>query len=225
MGQQSKPQYNREALPSLPHKALSVRDSAMDDAQVETLIPRALGEDQRAFAELYTITVGSVYRLAYSILLDRQDAEDVVQETYLYAFRNLSRFDRGRGSFRTWLYTIAVSRCRNARRRKWLPTVDLFQLLSKGAEPREAEENAPDFKAAMNGTVEALARALETLSPRLREAVALRYGQGLTYRAMAEILGVPAKTAESRIRLAHESIRTAMSSADLDLLAEVYTLI
>lgn len=225
VGQQSKPPYNRDAPSSLPSTASPARDNAGDDAQVETLIPRALGDDQRAFAELYTLTAGSIYRLAYSILLDRQDAEDVVQETYLYAFRNLSRFDRARGSFRTWLYTIVVSRCRNARRRKWLPSVDLFQLLNNGGEPREAEENAPDFKAAMSGTVEALARALETLSPRLREAVALRYGQGLTYREMAEILGIPAKTAESRIRLAHESIRTAMSSADLDLLAEVYALI
>jgi RNA polymerase sigma-70 factor (ECF subfamily) len=160
--------------------------------------------------------------LAYSILLDRHDAEDVVQETFVYAFRKLHHFDPARGSFKTWLYTIAVSRCRNARRRKWLPTIQLSQLLSLGTEPATSEDEAPERAAARSGVMVALEQALSTLSPRLRESIALRYGQGLTYREMADVLNIPQKTAESRVRLAHEAIRAAMSTADVALLSEVF---
>ncbi len=60
---------------------------------------------------------------------------------------------------------------------------------------------------------------MATLSPRLREAIALRYGQGLTYREMADILDCPQKTAESRVRLAHEALREAMSAENKDSVA------
>jgi RNA polymerase sigma-70 factor (ECF subfamily) len=199
-----------------------VPDDARLQSQIAPLIERCLSGDQAAYHALYDLIGASVYRLAYSILLNRQDAEDVVQETFVYAFRNLARFDANRGSFKTWVYTIAVSRSRNARRRKWLPTVQLSQLLSYGAEPADAADHTPETAAARAGIMHALETALGKLSPRLREAVALRYGQGLTFREMAEVLGIPQKTAESRVRLAHEGIREAMSAADVALLNEVY---
>ncbi len=74
------------------------------------------------------------------------------------------------------------------------------------------------------GVRDALERALATLSPRLREAVALRYGQGLTYREMADVLDCPQKTAESRVRLAHEALREVLSaSGDAVLLEELWS--
>ncbi len=193
-----------------------------DEARLQHLIERCLGGEQAAFQLLYELFSSSVYRLAYSILLDRHDAEDVVQETFVYAFRNLRNFDAQRGAFKTWLYTITVSRCRNARRRKWLPTIQLSQLLNLGAEPAASDEEAPERAAARSGVMDALEQALSTLSPRLRESVALRYGQGLTYREMADVLNIPQKTAESRVRLAHEAIREAISAADVALLSEVF---
>ena len=68
-----------------------------------------------------------------------------------------------------------------------------------------------------------LGEGLKTLSPRLREAVALRYGQGLTYREMAAILNIPSKTAESRVRLAHQALRKVMDEKlMLPLLEEAF---
>lgn len=201
---------------------MSLVTNIPDDAHIGPLIERCLLGDQAAFQALYELVGASIYRLAYSILLDKHDAEDVVQETFVYAFRNLRRYDPGRGAFKTWLYTIAVSRCRNARRRKWLPTVQLSQLLGQGSEPVDPDDYGPEGAAARAGIMVALEAALGTLSPRLRESVALRYGQGLTYREMADVLGIPQKTAESRVRLAHQAIREAMSTADVALLNEVY---
>jgi DNA-directed RNA polymerase specialized sigma24 family protein len=99
------------------------------------MVERCQAGDQTAYAALYHGYAAGLYRLAYSILLDVQDAEDVLQEVFIYAFRSLHKYDPARGAFHTWLYTITVSRCRNMRRRKVLPTVDLGHLLSIGLEP------------------------------------------------------------------------------------------
>lgn len=194
-----------------------------NDPDLPDLIARSLAGDQVAYATLYERYAPGLYRLAYSILLIEQDAEDVLQESMVYAFRNLDRYDPARGAFRTWLYTITISRCRNARRRKWLPTVALNTLLNIGIEPSAPDDESPETKAAWQEMRVSLMAALQTLSPRLREAVALRYGQGLTYREMAEIMECPQKTAESRIRLAHEQLRKAMSPADRAALADLWS--
>jgi RNA polymerase sigma-70 factor (ECF subfamily) len=185
-----------------------------NDLDLAGLIVRALQGDQIAYATLYDRYAPGLYRLAYSILLVEQDAEDVLQESMVYAFRNLDHYDPERGAFRTWLCTITISRCRNARRRKWLPTVALTHLLNIGIEPPAPDDEQPEIKAAWAEVRLALHQALRSLSPRLREAVALRYGQGLTYREMAEIMECPQKTAESRVRLAHEQIRKSIKASD-----------
>jgi RNA polymerase sigma-70 factor (ECF subfamily) len=195
-----------------------------NDPDLPDLITRCASGDQAAYAALYDRYAPSLYRLAYSVLLVEQDAEDVLQESMVYAFRSLRNYDPARGAFRTWLYTITISRCRNARRRKWLPTVALTQLLNIGIEPSAPADESPDARAAWQDVRVSLERALRTLSPRLREALALRYGQGLTYREMAEIIGCPQKTAESRVRLAHEQIRSAISLSDQAALRELWSI-
>jgi RNA polymerase sigma-70 factor, ECF subfamily len=195
-----------------------------DESPLQALIARCFKGDQTAYAALYDLVAPGLYRLAYSILLHQEDAEDVVQEAMVYAFRNLGHYDPARGAFRTWLYTITVSRCRNARRRHWLPTTGLANLLNLGLEPSVPEDHTPEAAVARMGVRDALERSLATLSPRLREAIALRYGQGLTYREMADVLDCPQKTAESRVRLAHEALRDAMSeSGDVVLLEELWS--
>jgi RNA polymerase sigma-70 factor (ECF subfamily) len=190
---------------------------------LESLIDRCLSGDQQAFAALYQLVTPGLYRLAYSILLHKQDAEDVVQDAMVYAFRNLHRYQADRGALRTWLYTITVSRCRNARRRKWLPMTALSNLLGAGIEPAGPSDHTPEAALARMGVRDALEKALGTLSPRLREAIALRYGQGLTYREMADVLDCPQKTAESRVRLAHEALRAAMTENEVTLLEEMWS--
>ncbi|MFP4322194.1 MAG: RNA polymerase sigma factor [Anaerolineales bacterium] len=177
--------------------------------------------DQAACTQFFEATAPSIYRLACSVLLHEQDAEDVLQEVFTYAFRNLHQYDPARGAVSTWLYTITVSRCRNARRRKTLPMLDLAQVLRLGMEPADPQDDGPEATAIRREAHHALAQALETLSPRLREAVALRYGQGLTYREMSAVLNCPEKTAESRVRLAHDALRQAMHAADIRKLAEL----
>lgn len=184
-----------------------------------SLIQRALAGDQQAFAALYDQYAAGVYRLCYSLLLNQHDAEDVTQEAFVYAFKNLRRFDPARASFKTWLYTIAVSRSRNVHRRQRPIALDLTAMLNLALPAPENER--PESQLTHRQAKEAIAAALAELSPRLREAIVLRYGHGLTYREISEVMGCPQKTAESRVRLGHEKLRELLQDTGQSLLDEL----
>lgn len=183
----------------------------MQDVDLDSIISRCLNGEQAGFDALYDQFASGLYRLCYSLLLNREDAEDVTQEAFVYAFKNLNRFDARRSALRTWLYTIAISRCRNHYRRNRSPLIDFGQLLQIVASKAET----PEAMFAHQTAQEAVERGLRRLTPRLREAVVLRYGHGLTYREIAEVMDCPQKTAESRVRLAHDALRGLLQGQDL----------
>src|SRR5689334_20582621 len=96
--------------------------------QLSELIERGRLGEEVACAALYHQFSPLVMRLCLGLLGDVQDAEEVTQDAFVYALRNLARFDASRSAFPTWLYTIALSRCRNKRRRKLLVQLPLELL-------------------------------------------------------------------------------------------------
>ncbi|MBC8099105.1 MAG: sigma-70 family RNA polymerase sigma factor [Armatimonadetes bacterium] len=199
-------------------------DAAMtlDTAEpIDALIARCLQREQTAYAALYERYTQGLYRLCYSLVLNRQDAEDVAQESFVYAFKNLHHFDAAKASFKTWLYTIAVSRCRNTYRRKRPMLLDFSQLF--GLEMRDTETLNPEQAVSRRAAQDAVEAALVQLSPTLREAVVLRYGHALTYREIAEVMHCPQKTAESRVRLAHDRLRSLLTPVGRGLLEELFS--
>lgn len=180
---------------------------AQPDETTDMLIARCLQGDQAGYAQLYELYAPAIYRLCYSLLLNRQDAEDVMQEAFVYAFRCLHRYDPARAAFKTWLYTIALSRCRNVYRRKH----SLLSLLLLPDVPAP-KSDGPEAALSKKDAQTALEAALKSLPPPLRESVILRYGHGLTYREMAAVIGCPQKTAESRVRLAHDRLRKLLQA-------------
>ncbi|MYH64054.1 MAG: sigma-70 family RNA polymerase sigma factor [Chloroflexi bacterium] len=189
------------------------------NAKIDNAIARALHGDQSAYAALYDQYAAGLYRLCYSLLMDEQDAEDILQESFLYAFKNLHRYDSRKAALKTWLYTIAVSRSRNTYRRKRFLTVDISQWF--GAEIKAPAAEAPEVALMRRDASDSIMRALGELSPRLREAIVLRYGQGMTYREIGEVVGCPQKTAESRVRLGHQRLRQSLQTVGMGLLEEL----
>jgi len=181
------------------------------DEQNQPLINCCLAGEEAAYVALYNMYAGMIYRLCYSLLQNKEDAEEVLQDSFAYAFRSLATFDANKSAFKTWLYQIAVSRCRNKRRRKWLPTFSINQLTNREVVDRESP--MPDEVSRLTEQQKLVWDALQQLSDKLRETAVLRYYDGLTYAEIGEILGIPVKTAESRMRLAHKALR--------ELLAEV----
>lgn len=192
----------------------------MSDAiTIEQWINEALEGKQSAYGQLYETFAAGLYRLCYSLVLNKQDAEDVLQESFVYAFKNLRRFDSTKASFKTWLYTIAVSRCRNTYRRKQFVMIDFSQILQ--LQIPSPHNESPEAAMSQRESIEAIQEALVELSPILREAVVLRYGQGLSYREMSEIMDIPQKTAESRVRLAHEKLKEVLRPIGRGLLEDL----
>src|SRR5512134_1475319 len=112
----------------------------MTPSELDDVIACCLQGEQAGYAMLYDQFAAGVYRLCYSLLLNREDAEDVTQEAFVYAFKNLHRFDSQRSSLKTWLYTIAICRCRNMYRRSRPGLVELSQILQIGAPKSETPE-------------------------------------------------------------------------------------
>ena len=183
-------------------------------ADIEVLIERWRNGDERAAEALYNQYRESIYRLAYALLNDGGDAEEVMQDAMTYALTNIRRFDPSRAQFRTWLHTITVSRCRDRQRRKRLPSVSLTAWLKRGHDLPDSAPH-PEHTVSRSEARSRVWQAIQTLKPALREAILLRYWAGHTYREMAEALGCPLPTAQSRVRLAYKQLRALLAPADM----------
>lgn len=189
-------------------------DGGAHSGEEAGIIARCLAGEEAAFVALYDRYATYVYRLCFSLLQHREDAEEVLQDTFEYAFRKLHKYDAERASFKTWLYQIAVSRSRNKRRRKRLPTFPLAWL--SGDTVSDEQAPVPEEVMAHDGRQKRIWWALSQLSPKLRETAVLRYYEGLTYPEIGRILQIPAKTAESRMRLAHRALKELMGKESSD---------
>jgi RNA polymerase sigma-70 factor (ECF subfamily) len=181
--------------------------------QLSDWIARGAQRDEAACAALYQHFSSPVLRLCLGLLGSLQDAEEVTQDAFVYALRNLARFDPARSAFSTWLYTIALSRCRNKRRRKFLALLPL-EILSLEApkQPERLVEALLDRR----GVREQIWQALQTLPPRLREPLALRFLAELRYKEIGQALGCNPKTAESRVRMGLAAMRQALRAQGVE---------
>ncbi len=185
---------------------------AYADEQNHGLITRCLAGEETAVLTLYNMYAGMIYRLTYSLLQNKEDAEEVMQDSFEYAFRRLEKFDPNKSAFKTWLYQIAVSRSRNKRRRKWLPTFSLNQLIYQEVEDEKTP--TPDEVSRLSETQRMVWNGLQQLTPKLKETAVLRYYENMTYAEIGQILNIPTKTAESRMRLAHKALRKLLQDIE-----------
>lgn len=132
---------------------------------------------------------------------DRALAEDLLADTFEAAFRASRRFDRRRGSERTWLTTIALNRLRDHARRR-AAEARAYERVSAGptADPADI-----DFAAVADRDL--VMRGLATLSDEERECLALRFGGDLTLKEIARVLGEPESTVEARVYRALRKLR------------------
>lgn len=176
----------------------------------DDVVEAARGGDEAALRRLYDEHQHRVLRLAFGILGDTDEAEDVLQDTMVYALTHLNRYDPDRAAFSTWLHTIALSRCRDRLRRR-------RSYLDRVAEWLRHEQSGYETDLAGGlrhlDTKTEVGRALEELTPKQREAVVLREIEGLTYREIGDVLGVPLRTAQARVVSGYSALRRALTEA------------
>jgi RNA polymerase sigma-70 factor (ECF subfamily) len=164
------------------------------------LVGRARAGDRDSFSELVKRHHRRVFNLASRILGDREAAADATQETFLSAYQHLGEFEE-RARFSTWITRIAVNRCRNVLRSAAVSRRDVLD--DPIADPRPG----PEAQAGAREIAGHLARALATIDADHREVVVLREIEGLSYGAIAEILGVEEGTVKSRLHRARAALR------------------
>ncbi len=170
------------------------------------LIVKARDGDVEAFEDLMVATEGQVLRVAGRLLGDRELARDAAQEVFLRVFKSLRGF-REREDFRAWLYRITVNVCRDAGRRKSRPGPRV------PLEGREVEDGGPLGEASLlaRERVDAVRRALATLSPRERAAVVLRDLEGLTSEEVSKVLGSRPGTVRAQVASARAKLRERLA--------------
>lgn len=165
------------------------------------VVKRAREGDPAAFHELLDRHAGYLFGVAASLLGNAADAEDVVQETLLSAYRGLRAFE-GRSSVKTWLTSILIRQTAMRRRQagRWkmapLPPEDVAERAPSVASPTEAADARLDLAAAIQG-----------LSPDHRDVIVLREFSGFSYDEIAAALGVPRGTVESRLFRARRELQ------------------
>ncbi len=162
------------------------------------LVDRTLAGDPLAFESLFQLYHGKVFAIAHSVLLDKDEAEDAVQEIFALVFRNLSKFDR-RSKFSTWLFRLAVNRSiqesRKSKRRR--VSLDLDVILEQ---PAHVPEVSP-----ICGQVE---EALAKIPPADRAILAMFYWEEFSLSEIAQSLGCRENAAKTRLYRARERFRS-----------------
>jgi len=183
------------------------------------LIDSWLRGDERAAETLYNMHRDQTYRLAFGVLGNHEDAEEATQDALTYALMNIRRYDATRSKFTTWLYTITISRCRDIQRKQKSSAFSLLNLF-KRARQTQPTSTTPEMEAIQNETKSTVWQAVQQLSPSTREAVILRHWGGHPYHEIAEIVGCSMKTAQSRVRIAHEQLAKILNTNDINSLRE-----
>ncbi|MFL5735212.1 MAG: RNA polymerase sigma factor [Chloroflexia bacterium] len=171
------------------------------------LIGRAREGDWAAWETLVSSQQEAIFRLAYLLLGDAHEAEDVAQETFIRAFRALDRFDAERSaSIRPWLLSIATNLAHNRRRSigRYLAALGRF------VQSRPEQTASIGERTSQQWEAETLWRAVKRLKPNEQEVVYMRYFLDLSEAEMAAALGVAPGTVKSRLHRALGRLRSVV---------------
>jgi RNA polymerase sigma-70 factor (ECF subfamily) len=190
-------------------------------AEDRALVARMSAGDEAALGTLYDRWNSVVRALALRIVGDRDEAEDVVEETFWQLWRQAARYEESRGGVSTWLLTMARSRALDRRRaltrrreERMEPSDgdgDASSIMERGASTASSEVVDPARAAELTDLRERITGALRTLPEEQREALQLAYFEGLSQSEIAERTGQPLGTIKTRTRLAMQKLRDLLA--------------
>ena len=173
---------------------------AADHNLLRSLCDRIRNGDEAALADLYDQAAGPLFGFAKSILNDNSDAEEVVEDVFIKAWRGADGYDPDRGSVMSWLWTMCRSRA-----------LDRVRARTRRQQVMDAAANdlAEPAIEALDGIVDgrALAPALDRLPLVQRQVLTLAYFRGYTHREISEALGLSLGTVKTHIRRTLERLR------------------
>lgn len=181
------------------------------------LVRRAQNKDREAYRALVERYQSRAYALAFSILKNKQDAEDVVQESFVKVYLSIGGF-KGESSFYTWLYRIVrnmsidVKRkiSRDKTRQTESPENDAYSSIDSSAQQGN-ESYSPDYELLRKEKARRIAQVLNDISEEHRTVIILREIDGMDYGQIAQITGVSKGTIMSRLHYARKKLQKALA--------------
>jgi RNA polymerase sigma-70 factor, ECF subfamily len=183
-----------------------------------TLIREAQRGNRAAFEELVRHYDQAVLRLAFHLTGSEQDAQDVYQDAFLKAFKNVGSF-RFECSFYTWIYRIVTNLCLDHLRKRQVRKEDAPVAVDSSGEEYDVLDQVPDGRAAANPERDLMRRelgkrinrALDRLTPRERMVFELKHYHGLKLRTVGDILHTTEETAKNTLFRATQKLRGALA--------------
>jgi len=178
---------------------------ALSDLADEDLMQLVRKGESAAFEVVYQRHATAAFSLAYRMVGTRNAAEDVVQEAFLSLWRSGARYDRARGSVRTWVLGIVHNRAIDALRRSVVH--DRRRASDEGIEERFEARERTDVEAARNDEAREVQAALRTLPDEQCKVIELAYFGGFSQSEIADMLDTPIGTVKGRLRLGLAKMR------------------
>jgi RNA polymerase sigma-70 factor (ECF subfamily) len=183
---------------------------SLADEDLMQLVQRG---DPRAFELVYDRHSGAAFSLAYRMVGRGNVAEDVVQEAFLSIWRSGARYERARGSVRTWVLGIVHHRAIDQLRRSSVH--DKRRASDEGLEERLESGERTDNEVARREEAASIRSAMTTLPADQSHVIELAYFGGFTHTEIAEILGAPVGTVKGRMRLGLEKLRNQLRMLEM----------
>jgi RNA polymerase sigma-70 factor (ECF subfamily) len=183
---------------------------ALADEDLMQLMRRG---DPRAFEAVYDRHSGAAFSLAYRMVGRGNVAEDVVQEAFLSIWRSGARYERARGSVRTWVLGIVHHRAIDQLRRSSVH--DKRRASDEGLDERLESGERTDVEVARRDEAQAIRSAMESLPPEQSHVIELAYFGGFTHTEIAGILETPVGTVKGRMRLGLEKLRNSLRRLEM----------
>jgi len=188
-----------------PRRTSERRPTELRDLADEDLMQLVRRGEARAFEVVYDRHGGAAFALAYRMTGTRPTAEEVVQDAFLALWRANARYDRTRGSVRTWILGIVHNRAIDALRRGSVHS--RRRASDEGIEERFEAGERTDVEAARREEAAEVSRALATLPEDQSRAIELAYFGGFSHAEIATMLQMPVGTVKGRIRLGMDKLR------------------
>jgi RNA polymerase sigma-70 factor, ECF subfamily len=183
---------------------------SLADEDVMQLVRRG---DARAFEVIYERHSPAAFSLAYRMMGTRPGAEDVTQDAFLSMWRSGARYDRARGSVRTWVLGIVHHRAIDALRRATVH--DRRRSGDEGIEERFEARERTDVEAARREEAGAVRGALSSLPADQSQVIELAYFGGFTHTEIADMLDAPVGTIKGRMRLGLKKMRAQLGEGQV----------
>lgn len=184
----------------------------------EQLVNIALKNDRDAFGEIVNRWERKIFALCFGMLGREDEAGDAAQETFISAYRNLSKF-RGDAKVSSWLHRIAVNQCLTTKRRAKTRAEDFYDTdLNEDERVFVASPaSVPSAKAESKERLAIVRRAVVSLPADLRQVVVMKEFEEMTFHEISDVLKLPLSTVKSRLYTALKQLRSKLENVPIEV--------